>query len=56
MYVVGQQPQPDGLFTGNLTVVNLSSNTAASPTSISDGQPGAVSRMIRLTTTPSGSA
>lgn len=47
MYVVGQQPQPDGLFTGNLTVVNLSSNTAASPTSISDGQPGAVSRIIQ---------
>jgi len=46
MYVVGQQLMPDGLFAGNLTVVDLTSNTAGSPTSISDGQPGAVSRMI----------
>lgn len=46
MYVAGQQLQPDGLFTGNLTVVNLSNNTAGSPVSISDGAPGAVSRMI----------
>jgi len=46
MYVVGQQPQPDGLFTGNLTVIDLNSNTAGTPTSISDGAPGAVSRMI----------
>ncbi len=30
MYVVGQQLLPDGLFTGNLTVVNLSNNTAGS--------------------------
>ncbi len=47
MYVAGQQRQPDGLFTGNLTVVNLTSNTAASPTPISDGAPGAPSRMIQ---------
>lgn len=46
MYVAGQQLLPDGLFTGNLTVVNLANNTAGSPTSISDGAPGAVSRMI----------
>ena len=46
MYVVGQQLLPDGLFTGNLTVVNLTNNTAGSPVSISDGQPGAMSRMI----------
>jgi hypothetical protein len=46
MYVAGQQLMPDGLFTGNLTVVNLSNNTAGSPTPISDGAPGAVSRMI----------
>ena len=46
MYVVGQQPQPDGLFAGNLTVIDLNSNTASSPTSISDGAPGAVSRLI----------
>jgi hypothetical protein len=50
MYVVGQQLQPDGLFTGNLTVVNVAANststmTAGSPISISDGAPGAPSRM-----------
>lgn len=46
MYVVGQQLQPDGLFTGFLTVVNLSSNTAGGPVSISDGAPGAPSRLL----------
>jgi hypothetical protein len=46
MYVVGQQLQPDGLFAGKLTVVNLNTNTAGSPVSISDGRPGALSRMI----------
>lgn len=46
MYVVGQQPQTDGLFGGYLTVLNLASNTASSPVSISDGEPGAVSRML----------
>lgn len=46
MYIVGQQLMPDGFFAGNLTVMNLTSNTVGSPTSISDGQPGAVSRMI----------
>jgi hypothetical protein len=46
MYVVGQQLQSDGLFTGNLTVVNLQNNTASSPIAISDGAPGAPSRMI----------
>jgi hypothetical protein len=49
MYVVGQQPQTingQTLFGGNLTVVNLANNTAASPTAISDGQPGAMSRML----------
>lgn len=51
MYVVGQQLQPDGLFTGNLTVVNLAANatgtmSAGSPISISDGAPGAPSRMV----------
>ncbi|MGB8260822.1 MAG: hypothetical protein WCE75_10750 [Terracidiphilus sp.] len=46
MYVVGQQLQPDGLFSGNLTVVDLGANTASAPTSISDGAPGAVSRML----------
>lgn len=49
MYVVGQQPQTVGnetLYGGNLTVVNLSNNTAGSSIPISDGAPGAVSRMI----------
>ncbi len=51
MYVAGQQLQPDGLFTGNLTVVNLSQSatstiSAGTPISISDGAPGAPSRML----------
>ena len=46
MYVVGQKLLPDGLFTGNLTVVNLATKAAGSPVSISDGQPGAMSRII----------
>ncbi len=54
MYVVGQQPQTISgqiYYGGNLTVLNLASGptgwaTASSPVSISDGQPGAVSRMI----------
>lgn len=49
MYVIGQSPQVisgQTLFGGNLTLVNLASNTAGGPTAISDGQPGAVSRMI----------
>ena len=51
MYVVGQQLQPDGLFTGNLTPVNLtgtgtSTMTAGGAVSISDGAPGSRSRMI----------
>ena len=49
MYVVGQKPQQingDTLFAGNLTVLNLSSNTAGSPIAISDGLPGAPSRML----------
>ncbi len=49
MYVVGQQPQTVNgltLFGGHLTVVNLANNTASSPVAISDGQPGATSRMI----------
>jgi hypothetical protein len=46
MYVVGQQLMPDGLFGGHLTIVNLLNSTASSPVSISDGAPGAVSRML----------
>lgn len=51
MYVVGQQLQSDGLFTGNLTLVNLAASatgtmSAGSAISISDGAPGAPSRMV----------
>ncbi len=56
MYVVGQAPQTvqgHTLFGGHLTVVNLSTNTVVpstssvpNPVSISDGMPGAASRMI----------
>jgi hypothetical protein len=46
MYVAGQQLQADGLFGGTLTVVDLASNSARSPVSISDGAPGAPSRLL----------
>jgi len=49
MYVVGQKPQAingQTLFGGNLTVVNLANNTISSSTAISDGQPGAMSRIL----------
>jgi hypothetical protein len=47
MYVAGQQLLSDGLFGGYLTVLNLSNNSASAPVSISDGEPGAVSRMLQ---------
>ena len=49
MYVAGQQPQQvqgQTLFAGELTVVNLTNDTASKPIAISDGAPGAVSRMV----------
>jgi hypothetical protein len=49
MYVVGQAPQTvqgQTLFGGNLTVVNLSTNQISSSVTISDGTPGAASRMV----------
>jgi len=46
LYVAGQQLKSDGLYGGNLTVVNLNTNTAGSPISISDGTPGGPSRML----------
>jgi len=49
LFVVGQKPQLVGgltLFAGNLTVVNLSNNTAGSAIAISDGAPGAPSRIL----------
>ncbi|HUV71352.1 MAG TPA: hypothetical protein VMW15_16970 [Terracidiphilus sp.] len=54
MYVVGQRLMPDGYFGGFLTVLNLANNTVVpstssspNPVSISDGMPGAVSRMLQ---------
>jgi hypothetical protein len=49
MYVVGQSEQQvnnQTLFGGNLTVVNLANNTITSSAAISDGTPGATSRML----------
>jgi hypothetical protein len=46
MYVVGQEKMPDGFWGGHLTVVNLASDSAAAPVSISDGTPGTPSRMV----------
>jgi hypothetical protein len=49
LYVVGQAAQVvsgQTLFAGNLTTVNLTVNTASAPVAISDGEPGAPSRMI----------
>jgi hypothetical protein len=39
-------PSASSLFTGNLTVVNLTTNSAGAPVSISDGAPGALTRII----------
>jgi hypothetical protein len=49
MYVVGQSLQSvngQTLFGGNLTVVNLATNTISSSAAISDGQPGAMNRIL----------
>jgi hypothetical protein len=46
LYVVGQQLQTDGLFSGFLTLVDLNANTAGTPISISDGAPAAPSRLM----------
>jgi hypothetical protein len=37
LYLAGQQLQPDGLFAGKLTLLNLSTFTPGAPISISDG-------------------
>ena len=50
MWVVGQKPQSingQTLFGGNLTVVNLANNTISSSAAVSDGQPGAMSRILQ---------
>jgi hypothetical protein len=53
LYVVGQKQMTDGYWGGYLTVVNLLTNSVApstgsvpNPVSISDGTPGATSRML----------
>jgi len=49
MYVVGQSKQTvsgQSLFGGNLSVINLASNSVTSTTAISDGTPGAMTRMV----------
>jgi len=53
LYVVGQKQMTDGYWGGYLTVVNLLTNTVVpstgsvpNPVSISDGTPGAMSRML----------
>lgn len=46
MYVVGQEMMPDHFWGGHLTVVNLTSDSAGTPVSISDGTPGTPSRMV----------
>jgi hypothetical protein len=47
MYVYGQKYNASsGLFGGNLTLVDLTSSTAGSPISVSDGAPGQRTRMI----------
>ena len=50
MYVVGQQPQQvqgQTVFGGNLTVVDLQAKTLSAPISVSDGAPGARSRIVQ---------
>jgi hypothetical protein len=37
LYVAGQQLLPDGLFTGNLSTINIASNTVTAKYGISDG-------------------
>jgi hypothetical protein len=37
LYVSGQQVQPDGLWAGNLSIINLATNTITGKYSISDG-------------------
>jgi hypothetical protein len=46
LYVVGQELMPDSLWGGHLTVVNLATDSAGAPVSISDGTPGSASRMV----------
>ena len=46
LYVVGQKHMTDSFWGGYLTVVNLSTNAVSSSVSISDGTPGAMSRML----------
>ncbi len=47
MYLYGQHLYPDGLFGGNLTVVDLAGGTAGAAIPVSDGAPGQRTRMIQ---------
>jgi hypothetical protein len=46
LYVLGEQLMPDGLFTGNLTPINLTNNSAGAAISVSDSAPGQRTRMV----------
>jgi hypothetical protein len=48
LYVLGQAlaSSGDGLFTGNLTPINLTNNTAGAAVSVSDSAPGQRTRMV----------
>src|SRR5262249_11300713 len=45
LYVLGEQLQADGLFSGNLTLIDLTANTAGSPISVSDSAAGQPTKM-----------
>ena len=49
MYVVGQKPQVisgQTYYGGNLSIVNLTNNTVAKTTAITDGQPGQLTKIV----------
>jgi hypothetical protein len=46
LYVLGEQLMPDGLFTGNLSKIDLTQNAVVKQTSVSDSAPGQRTRMI----------
>ncbi len=46
LYVYGEQPQPDGLFAGFLTAINLTNNTAGNAIAVSDAAPGQPTKMV----------
>jgi hypothetical protein len=46
LYVLGQELMPDGLFAGNLTLIDLTANKAGNPISVNDSAPGQPTRMV----------